>query len=321
MTTEGSDAAEGVTGRRVIVRRTTTSAKKKNGVVPVEMKPWHTPTEKQKVFFAKNRAKRNGTTWEDELANINQETAERLKHVVVIDGKEMIPVSHLAKQKIKNSIRPRRKKREISEKKKLQQIENRQRAEQALELRKAGVAYQKIADTLGYSSAGAAKNSVDNLMKKMEFEAAKDVVLIDLQRLDEYQMRCTERLRNTGDLGQIDRLMRIMEMRYRILGVNEETTAELQQHFGLNVVNKGVMVVQGSETDFVKAMMQSVGVDPNTPEGQKYLQAAVERENPSAPMLGSDEAKYDDRRSIPDAEIIDAEIVSELDHPAYNIDI
>jgi hypothetical protein len=306
----------------VIVRRTTTSAKKKNGTVPTEMKPFREPTEKQKRFFAKSRSVKNGTAFDDELAALNQEIAEQKTHVQDVDGKLMIPVQYLPKKRIEKGVISRpKKKREMSEKKKLQQIENRQRAEQALELRKAGVAYQKIADSLGYSSAGAAKNSVDNLMKKQEFEAAKDVVLIDLQRLDEYQMRCTERLRNNGDLGQIDRLMRIMEMRYRILGVNEETTAELQQHFGLNVVNKGVMVVQGSETDFVKAMMQAVGVDPNTEEGKKYLTASVSREIADAPMLGSEEAKYDDRRAIPDAEIVDAEIVDALDHPAYNIDI
>lgn len=296
----------------MIVRRTTTSTTRSE-VIPTELKPRRRLNQNQKDWIANSRAKKNGTTYEDELAIVNQQEAEMDRHTQVVDGREMIPVNVLPKKRVQDSVRRKRKKRKPSVVDLERKAEAKKRAEQALELRKAGVTYAKIAEMVGFSSAGAAKNSIDKYLRDAQFEAAKDVVLIDLQRLDEYQMRCTERLRNTGDLGQIDRLMRIMQMRYNILGVNEETTAELQQHFGLNVVNKGVMVVQGSEQDFVASMMRAVGIDPDSPEGSAYVRSAVGREIESAPMRGADEVSYSDKKKLNDEDIIEAEIIEEMD--------
>lgn len=315
------EESEGSTGRterrRIVVKRGTTSPGRSE-ILPVELKPRRRLSEKQKNWIANTRAKKNGTTFDDEYAIVNQEEAELDKHTQNVDGREMIPTNVLPKKRIENSIRRKRKKKKLSQAQIEAKAQAKVRAEQALELRKAGVTYAKIAEMIGFSSAGAAKNSIDKYLRDAQFEAAKDVVLIDLQRLDEYQMRCTERLRNTGDLGQIDRLMRIMQMRYNILGVNEETTAELQQHFGLNVVNKGVMVVQGSEQDFVRTMMQAVGVDPDSPEGRAYVGSAVGREIESAPMRGTDETTYDAHKKLSDEDIIEAEIIEEMDS-AYDV--
>jgi len=300
--------------RKIVVRRTTTSSKGKQGQVPVELQPYKPLSDKQRMWVAGTRSRKNGTTVEDELASLNQQIAEDLKHVVEIEGRQMIPKTRVPKQRIERGVNKKRKgKRQISEERKAELQKKREVAEQALELRKAAVPYQKIADTLGYASAGSAKNAVDRLMSKMEFEAAKDVVLIDLQRLDEYQMRCTERLRNTGDLGQIDRLMRIMEMRYRIIGVNDETAHELQQHFGLNVVNKGVMVIQGTEADFVSTMMAAVGIDPESAEGQAYVNSATNRAITAAPIARDEHVAHDTGKRLKDEDIVDAEIIEALD--------
>jgi hypothetical protein len=310
-----SVTAESRTRKRVVVRKSTTSAKEKNGLIPVEMIPYRERTEKQRRMFAARKSKADGIDFDDALAIINQEEADKKKFVEVIDGKEMVPATVVPRQRIaKGVISKPKKKRKRSAVQKQKELERRQKAEKALELRTAGVTYQKIADSVGYGSASAAKTAIDGLLKKQEFEAARDVVLLDLQRLDEYQMRCTERLRTAGDLGQIDRLMRVMEMRYRILGVNEETTAELQQHFGLNVTNKGVMVIQGSESEFVKNAMQAVGIDTESEEAKKYLEGAVGQPALPAPMRGAEEDIYTQshRERIAAEEIVDAEIVEEL---------
>lgn len=209
--------------------------------------------------------------------------------------------------------------------------EARERATHGLELRKAGATWQEIANALGYSDQSSAKRAVDRLMNGIKLDAAKDVVALDLQRLDEYQMRCTQALRQTGDLNQIDRLLRIMEARYRLLGIGDDTVRELREMYGVSSAvpisnsTTNVMVVQSSETtevDFIKKMMQAVGQDPESPEAQAYIAERVERKaiehKPkkkskkkvvrSKKKTTTDVPNY---RPLEEEEVVDAEIVDE----------
>lgn len=204
-------------------------------------------------------------------------------------------------------------------------LDSRERSMRALELRKAGVTYAVIADQLGYSHASAAKKAVDRAILRQEFEAARDVVLMDLVRLDEFQMRLTEALRTKGDLRTIDQLLRVMEMRYRLIGVSARTVEELQEHFGIKnvssgITNNGVMVIQGSQADFVRSMMTAVGVDPDSPAAKKKLRELEAA--PKSSQKGSVQARtVAGSTGEPDAgtshteleedDIIDAEIVDE----------
>lgn len=167
-------------------------------------------------------------------------------------------------------------------KNKMEQAKERQ--ERALELRKARVPYRVIAEQLGYAGPAGAKKAVDAAIRRHEYEAARDVVLLDLQTLDELQMRATEALRR-GDLFQIDRILRVMQQRYQLLGVSSRTVEELQEHMGVKsptqIQNNGVMIVQGGTSDFVRSMMQAVGVDPESPEAQKKLLELESAESPS----------------------------------------
>lgn len=149
-----------------------------------------------------------------------------------------------------------------------------ERRAQALELRKAGATYQEIANALGYANPSGAEKAVKRAIDLLGMEAAKDVVLMDLARLDEFQKRCTAELRNKGDLSQIDRIMRIMQMRHNLLGVTSDSYRDaVAKQAGTSITNNGVMVIQGSEVDFVKGMMRTVGVDPDAPENVKRLKA------------------------------------------------
>jgi len=294
------------------------------GIVPeVEQQVFHPLSEASKHRLSKVLARKRGISVEDALAQINEEEARRKRESFIPDsgpfaGKVVIRKPP-AKKLTAKQLRLKKKKREytanqIAQRRK-QAIEARENAIKALELRKAGISYQKIADAMSgtYSSAGAVKNAIDNYLRKQEWEAAKDVVLLDLQRLDEYMMRCTDKLRASGDLSQIDRLMRIMDMKYRILGVGEETVNELHQHFGITVQNNGVQVIQGTEQDFVKAMMQSLGVDPSSQEAVTYLeQVEVGKPVPDAPIRRALESTaYENDSYIVDAEIVDDEFLKD----------
>ena len=194
----------------------------------------------------------------------------------------------------------------------------------ALELRKAKVPYHVIAEELGYASPSGAKQAVDRAIRAMQFEAARDVVMQDLMTLDEMQMRCMDAMRK-GDLFQVDRLLRIMERRYMLVGLQGRTVEELQEHFGIKnssagMQNNGVMVInaQAGSADFVRSMMQAVGVDPDSPEAQKKLKE-LEAGPPAEPRHRERIIKKRTVEEVPDGEaldegeIVDAEIIDDED--------
>lgn len=190
--------------------------------------------------------------------------------------------------------------------------------ERCLQMRMAGATFTDIAKAENYKSPGAAKNAVEAAINRTERMAAKDVVALDLARLDEYQMRCTFAMRQNGDLSQIDRLMRIMEMRYRLLGISDETVRALQSEHGIHTINNvknNVMVVRASpetEDEFIAKMMSAVGVDPESKQAKMYLNS-IDRTTPRAlPMAPGSANSLREQEQIQNSEaIVDAEIVDE----------
>lgn len=197
-------------------------------------------------------------------------------------------------------------------------IQAAERRAQALELRKAGATYQEIANALGYKSPSGAEAAVKRAIDLLGMEAAKDVVLMDLARLDEFQKRCTAELRSKGDLSQIDRIMRIMTMRHNLLGITSDSYREaVAKQSGNSITNNGVMIVQGTtERDYVAGLMRTVGVDPDSQEGAKYLKA-IEAGTPHPPLPNPAEKELRTVDSLPPLEnttpyeddIVEAEIV------------
>ena len=196
-----------------------------------------------------------------------------------------------------------------------------EKQEQALELRMTGATYNQIAKSLGYANPSSAKAAVDAVINRTEREAATEVVALDLARLDEYQMRCTHALRSNGDLGQIDRLMRIMEMRYRLLGVSDETIKLLQEKHGIQqggtVVNGNVVMnvhaAPETEDEFIRKMMEAVGVNADSPAAKALLQ---EHDVPLAlPMLhgsANEDVDLSNAQELGELDIVEGEIVEEL---------
>lgn len=230
-------------------------------------------------------------------------TVRRVKRRVVVKKKKFVPVAPP--------------KRTPEQKKAI-----RERQETALDLRMAGSTYREIAQALNYKSPSAAKNAVDSALSRVQIDAAKEVVSMDLARLDEFQMRCMYALRNNGDLGQIDRIMRIMEWRYRLLGINDETVRQLQSEHGIHTTNRTTNNVQvimarpDTEKDFIEKMMNAVGVDPDSDEAQTLLRQynLNDEADRTLPMLegsaNSDkDAIKESAKELEGEDIVDAEIV------------
>lgn len=103
---------------------------------------------------------------------------------------------------------------------------------QALELRKAGVTYARIAEQLGYRSPSGAHKAVELALKSVLSEPAEEVRQLELERLDSMLLALWPQVRN-GNHGAIDRALRVMERRARLLGldapVKQDIKAELSK--------------------------------------------------------------------------------------------
>lgn len=113
-------------------------------------------------------------------------------------------------------------------------IDKRERAVQALELRKAGISYDLIAQRLNYSNRTAAYRAVSRLLSATEKEASNDLREVELRRLDDLFLSVYQKARNAADplqLQAVDRCLRIMERRAKIAGIDapEKTQTDVRQ--------------------------------------------------------------------------------------------
>ena len=97
----------------------------------------------------------------------------------------------------------------------------------AVELRKAGATYEMIAQQLGYSSKSTAFNAVNRVMQSTKREAGKEAFEIELRRLDDLFMSLWPSARS-GELGAVDRCLRIMESRRKMLGLDAPEKSQQQ---------------------------------------------------------------------------------------------
>ena len=91
----------------------------------------------------------------------------------------------------------------------------------ALELRKAGATYQKIAEHLGVPLTTAAYY-VTSAMRALVAEPARELRDLEVARLDDMLLSVWPQVRQ-GNLGAIDRVLRIMERRAKLLGLDAPT--------------------------------------------------------------------------------------------------
>lgn len=241
----------------------------------------------------------------------HEQSVRRAKKMVKIKRKEEVP------RGITRTGRPRKKTGKqltLAEKVAVWEKQN-----EALDLRIAGVKYSDIARTIGYADASGAKRAVDSAIARLEMDASKETVRIDLARLEEFIMRCTYALRQNGDLSQVDRIMRVMEFRYRLLGINDETVRALQGEHGITQTtnNNSVMVINASpetEDEFIRKMMGAVGVNPDSPEAQVYLQQTAEKDRKLPMLKGSaNETKKQaaGMKQLDGEDIVEAELVED----------
>lgn len=107
-------------------------------------------------------------------------------------------------------------------------IESRERAARAIELRKEGKTYDEIAAEVGYKSKQSAYDAVKRSMREIIREPAEELLELELARLD--SMFGIHYLNaRAGDVQALAACMKLMERRAKLLGLDApaETKTEL----------------------------------------------------------------------------------------------
>lgn len=105
-------------------------------------------------------------------------------------------------------------------------IEAAEKRARALELRKAGATYDQIARQVGFSERGAAYRAVQTALLEITQEPAQEVRQLELERLDAMLLGLWPAARK-GKEGAVDRVLRIMERRAKLLGLDAPVKAEM----------------------------------------------------------------------------------------------
>lgn len=96
-----------------------------------------------------------------------------------------------------------------------------EKRKQALELRRAGWSFDDIAAEVGYANKGSAHRAVKQGIADITRESATELLELELSRLDDMFSGLYENARN-GDNFSVDRALKIMDQRARLLGLYEQ---------------------------------------------------------------------------------------------------
>lgn len=109
-----------------------------------------------------------------------------------------------------------------------------------IELRRAGVTYDVIADEVGYSNASGAYHAFTRAMKRTLRESGSEELReLEADRLDRLQ-RFTWPAAAQGDLRAIETILRIMARRARLLGLDSPIKQEVTTFEGGSDIDREV---------------------------------------------------------------------------------
>lgn len=123
----------------------------------------------------------------------------------------------------------------------------------ALDLRKAGATYDQIAQQLGYANRGNAQRAVQTALKEITAEPARDVLTLELERLDAMLLGLWPQARR-GNLGAVDRVLRIQERRARLLGLDSPARFSVEaENLGAEITALINALTSNDDTDGIRA--------------------------------------------------------------------
>lgn len=178
------------------------------------------------------------------------------------------------------------------------QAESREKERKALELRKAGMTYQQIADTIGYSSPSSAHSVVKRALERISDEPADDLRKIMDERLNTLLMVTWPHAQG-GDPTAVNQALRIMDRQAQLRGLDAPQRIE---HLG---ETKHSITIGGSQESFIDALRayrtQALGLGEGAPIAPQGGGTASSEHNGSNFEVGDDEGVDD----VQEAEIVE----------------
>ena len=116
-----------------------------------------------------------------------------------------------------------------------QEVKAYERQKEALSLRLVGLSYDAIDERLGFANRSGAFRAVQAALKKTLQEPADELRTLELERLDSMLLPMMAQAKK-GNQGAVDRVLRIMERRAKLLGLDAPTKQEITGSDGGPVV-------------------------------------------------------------------------------------
>ncbi|MEU8040910.1 hypothetical protein [Streptosporangium sp. NPDC049078] len=137
-----------------------------------------------------------------------------------------------------------------------------QRERKVLELRRAGVTFDAIAEQLNYADRGAAHKAFKRALIRTLQEPAAELRDLELDRLDRLQVAMWAQAMR-GDVQAVDRVLRIMERRARLIGLDHadgvaERQVRLQEQQGAMLAD----VIRGALDAHLARVLGVLGDQP-----------------------------------------------------------
>lgn len=101
-------------------------------------------------------------------------------------------------------------------------IDHAMKVAKALDLRRAGLSYSKIAQQLGWNSPQACQDAVSKAIRSIVSEPVEELVEFERQRLDDLFVQAY-RVVQDGDVSAVSAAIKIMERRAKLLGLDMPT--------------------------------------------------------------------------------------------------
>lgn len=141
-----------------------------------------------------------------------------------------------------------------------------ERQAKALELRKAGWTYDRIADAVGYANRGSAQRAVEAALDKITREPAQQLLTLQLEQLGEMWAGVYEQA-TKGDVFAIDRALKIMERTGKLAGIDQLGAETSQQQAAIEALNSFMAFTQSAAAAAAAAAAGSPDDDGETQAG------------------------------------------------------
>ena len=139
-------------------------------------------------------------------------------------------------------------------------IKHQERALRAMEMRKAGLPYSRIAKELGYSDESGPYRAVKGILDKQRQELAVDVRELELARLEDMLQAIWAAVQQ-GDMAAIDRVLRIQERRAKFLGLDGPVKLE-HGHSPEHLRSEFIAAIRAGDDGLLEAIEEALSQAP-----------------------------------------------------------